>query len=60
MILKCDLTEKNESPLKAFVNPDKYKIYLSDTGLLRSLPNLDYGEILLDKYEINKFLNKNK
>ncbi len=54
MILKCDLTEKNESPLKAFVNSDKFKIYLSDAGLLRSLSNLDYSEILLDKNEMYK------
>ena len=54
MILKCDLTEKNESPLKAFVNGDKFKIYLSDIGLLRALSNLDYNEILLDKNEMFK------
>ncbi len=54
MILKCDLAEKNESPLKAFMNPDKFKIYLSDTGLLRSLSNLDYSEILLEKNEMYK------
>lgn len=54
MILKCDLTEKNESPLKAFVNNDKFRIYLSDTGLLRSLSNIDYTEILLDKNEMYK------
>ena len=54
MILKCELTEKNESPLKAFVNNDKFKIYLSDTGLLRSLSNIDYTEILLDKNEMYK------
>ncbi len=46
MILKCDLTAKNESPLKAFVNSDKFKIYLSDPGLLRAISNLDYQEIL--------------
>ncbi len=54
MILRCDLTEKNESPLKAFVNSDKFKLYLSDVGLLRSLSNLDYSEILLDKNEMFK------
>ena len=54
MILKCDLTEKNESPLKAFVNSNKFKLYLSDTGLLRALSNLDYSEILLDKNEMYK------
>lgn len=54
MILKCDLTERNESPLKAFTNSDKFKIYLSDSGLLRSLSNIDYSEILLDKNEMYK------
>ncbi len=54
MVLKCDLTEKNESPLKAFVNSDKFKLYLSDVGLLRSLSNLDYSEIILDKNEMYK------
>jgi len=54
MILKCDLTEKNESPLKAFINGDKFKIYLSDIGLLRALSNMDYREILLDKNEMCK------
>ncbi len=54
MILKCDLTEKNESPFKAFVNSNKFKIYLSDSGLLRALSNLDYREILLDKNEMYK------
>lgn len=54
MILKCDLTEKNESPLKAFASLDKFKLYLSDVGLLRSLANLDYSEILMDKNEMFK------
>ena len=54
MVLKCDLTQKNESPLKAFVNSDKFKLYLSDVGLLRSLSNLEYNEIILDK---NKMFN---
>ena len=54
MLLKCDLADKNESPLKAFANEEKFKLYLSDTGLLRSLSNLDYSEILLDKNEMFK------
>lgn len=52
MILKCDLAGKNESPLKAFINYDKFKIYLSDTGLLRALSNIDYSEILFDRNEM--------
>lgn len=54
IILKCELTEKNESPLKAFASNDKFKLYLSDVGLLRALSNLDYSEILLDKNEMYK------
>ena len=54
MILKCDLTERNESPFKAFSNSNKFKIYLSDVGLLRSLSNIEYNEILLDKNEMFK------
>ena len=52
MILKCDLTDKNVSPLKAFINSDKFKLYLSDVGLLRALSHLDYSEILFDKNEM--------
>ena len=34
MILKCDLTAKNELSLKAFAYSDKFKIYLSVLGYL--------------------------
>lgn len=54
MILKCNLTDKNESPLKAYINDEKFKLYLSDVGLLRSLSNIDFSEILLDKNEMYK------
>ncbi|MBR1679167.1 MAG: ATP-binding protein [Bacilli bacterium] len=54
MVLKCSLTEKNESPLKAFISSEKFKLYLSDPGLLRALSNLDYQEILLEKNEMFK------
>ncbi len=60
MIIKCDLADKNESPFKAYANSDKFKIYLSDTGLLRSLANIEYNEIILDKNEIfNGVLTEN-
>ncbi len=54
LVIKCDLIEKNESPFKAYINPDKFKLYLSDVGLLRALSNLDYSEIILDKNEMYK------
>ena len=54
MILKCNLVEKPESPLKAYINTEKFKIYLGDCGLLRTLSNIEYEEILLDKNEMYK------
>lgn len=53
-VRKCDLTKKNESPMKAFINEDKFNLYLSDVGLLRALSNREYNEILLDKNEMYK------
>lgn len=54
MIIKCNLVNKNESPLKAYIDDEKFKIYLSDPGLLRSLSNINYNEILTDKNEMYK------
>lgn len=54
MVLKCNLTNRNESPLKAFIDETKFKIYLSDTGLLRALANIDYSEILSDNHSMFK------
>lgn len=54
MVLKCNLTTNNEIPLKAFIDNEKFKLYLSDVGLLRSLANLEYDDILLDKSEMYK------
>ena len=49
MLIKSDLVNKCESPLKGFITNDTFKLYLSDVGLLRALSNIDYSEILLDK-----------
>lgn len=54
MIIKCSLTEKNTSPFMAYLNPNKFKLYLNDIGLLRALANIDFNEILLDKNEMFK------
>lgn len=45
---------KNKSPLKAYADEQKIKLYLSDIGLLRSLANISYSEILLNKNETFK------
>lgn len=49
MVIKCDLTNKAESPLSAYQEEETFKLYLSDVGLLRSLSNIDYREIIFDK-----------
>lgn len=49
MIIRCNLITKNESPFIAYTNEEKFKLYLSDTGLLRSLSNINYTEILMEK-----------
>ena len=49
MVVKCNLVNKAESPLNVYSTEDTFKLYLSDVGLLRSLSNLDYREILFDK-----------
>lgn len=54
MVLNCDLTERNCSPFMAYLNSNKFKLYLNDIGLLRALANIDYSEILLNKNEMFK------
>lgn len=45
--LRCNL-------IKEGVYFDKFKLYLSDVGILRSLANIDYREILFDMNEMYK------
>ncbi len=54
MIIKCNLVNRNESPLKAYENQDKFKLYLNDVGLLRALTNISINEIMFDKNEMYK------
>ena len=41
MVIKCNLTNKCESPLSVYSDDDTFKLYMSDVGLLRSLANID-------------------
>jgi len=54
MVIKSNLTLKNTSPFSAYLNPNKFKLYLNDIGLLRTLANIDFNEILLDKNDMFK------
>ena len=54
LIYKCNLVNKIEPPLKAYEQDDYFKLYLSDVGLLTSLLEIDFSEILLN----NEFMFK--
>ena len=49
LVYKCSLANKIEPPLKAFVQEDYFKLYLSDVGLLTSKLEINFSDIMLDK-----------
>ena len=54
MIYQCYLVNKIEPPLKAYEQVDYFKLYLNDVGLLTSLLEIEFSDILLD----NNFMFK--
>lgn len=54
MIYKCDLLKTIQIPPKAYADEEYFKLYISDVGLLTSLLEIQYNDILLD----NNFLYK--
>ena len=48
MVIKCNQITNPESPIRGFVDNDNYKLFLSDTGLLRSKVNVPLVDIILD------------
>lgn len=54
MIYKSDLVKNIEIPLKGFVDDSCFKLYLSDVGILTSLLDIKYNDIILDHLEIYK------
>ncbi len=49
MVLRSNLVKKVEIPLKAYINDDYFKLYLSDIGLLVSILEIRYNDIMLNK-----------
>ena len=49
LVLPCYFVEKFETPLKGFINEEKFKLYLSDTGLLTELLEIPRNKILLNE-----------
>lgn len=54
MIYKCNLLKSIQIPPKAYADEEYFKLYISDVGLLTSLLEIQYNDILLD----NSFLYK--
>ncbi len=48
MIVPVYFVNRFETPLKAFMDEDNFKIYLSDVGLLTELLSIPYNRIILD------------
>lgn len=49
MILSSYKIKKAEIPLKVYINEDMFKLYLSDVGLLTSISEVKYTDIMLDR-----------
>ena len=54
MIYKCNLLKAIQIPPKAYADEEYFKVYINDVGLLTSLLEIQYNDILLD----NNFLYK--
>ena len=48
LIIPCYFVNNFETPLKAFMDENNFKLYLNDVGLLNELMNIPYKNILLD------------
>ena len=54
MIIKCTNLNAIEIPPKAFENSDYFKLFINDVGLLSTLLEIKFNDILLDKPYIFK------
>ncbi len=49
MVYKCKYINKIEPPLKVYAKDDIFKLYISDIGILTSLLDISFSEILLNQ-----------
>lgn len=70
MLIKCKCVKKIETPLRAYVDNENFKMYLSDVGILNTLAKQSFRDIILDNnfmfkgaitenYVATNFVNKN-
>lgn len=49
MVLASYKIKKTEIPLKVYIDEDMFKLYLSDVGLLTSISEINYPDIMLER-----------
>lgn len=49
MVLASYKVKKTQIPLKVYINEDMFKLYLSDVGLLTSISEIKYPDIILER-----------
>jgi predicted AAA+ superfamily ATPase len=49
MVLHCAAVSRAEVPLRANIDPDTFKLYLSDIGFLVSLTNISFADIMTNQ-----------
>lgn len=49
MVYRCKYVNKVEIPLKVYAQEDTFKLYLSDIGILTSLLEIQFSELLLNE-----------
>ena len=54
LVYRAIKVEKTQSPLKAFIDQNNFKIYLSDVGLLSTLAKTSYQDLKLEENNIFK------
>lgn len=54
LVNRVCLLKTPQTPPEAFKNEEVFKLYLSDVGILNSILNIDFGNIILDKEFIYK------
>jgi len=60
LVIPCYFVNKFETPLKGFMQEDKFKLYLSDTGILTQLLEIPRNKILLnDNFQYKGVITEN-
>ena len=60
LVIPCWFVKKFETPLKGFIDEEKFKLYLSDTGLLTELLEIPRNKILLnDNFQYKGVITEN-